>query len=156
MTHGFDDEGHKFDAQGNVRNWWTPADLAHFDARANCVIRQFDRTTAIGNVHYQGHLVAGEAIADLGGVVIGYRALEDSLAGESRAAIDGFTPEQRYFLGFAQSWTESVRPAAAKLEALTDPHPLPRDRVNATVANIPAWYTAFGCAPPPRPLCRVW
>src|SRR5581483_4247284 len=112
MTHGFDDEGHKFDLHGNVRNWWTPQDLKQFDARAQCVIDQFSRTVAVGNVHYQGKLVAGEAIADLGGVVIGYRALEHSLAGKPHSSADGFTPEQRYFLAFAQSWTESVRPEA--------------------------------------------
>jgi predicted metalloendopeptidase len=156
MTHGFDDEGHKFDLHGNVRNWWTPTDLAHFDARANCVIRQFDETVAIGNLHYQGKLVAGEAIADLGGVTIGYHALEQSLRGKAHTAVDGFTPEQRYFLAFAQSWTESVRPEAARTEALTDPHPIPRDRVNQTVANIPGWYAAFDCPKPPKPICTVW
>ncbi len=106
MTHGFDDEGHKFDLHGNVRNWWTTRDLRQFDARANCVIKQFDSTVAVGTTHYQGRLVAGEAIADLGGTVLGYRALETSLAGKSHDPVDGFTPEQRYFLAFAQSWTE--------------------------------------------------
>ncbi len=156
MTHGFDDEGHKFDAHGNLRNWWTPRDLAQFDRRAQCVIKQFDRTVAVGTVHYQGRLVSGEAIADLGGLVIGYRALESSLAGAPHTAVGGFTPEQRYFLAFAQSWAESVRPEAARTEALGDPHPLPRDRVNQTVANVPAWYAAFHCAPPPRPVCAIW
>jgi len=156
MTHGFDDQGHKFDLHGNVRNWWTPADLRQFDARAQCVIRQFDRTVAIGDVHYQGKLVAGEAIADLGGVVIGYRALERSLAGKPHESVDGFTPEQRYFLAFAQSWTENERPEAMRNQALTDPHPIPRDRVNQTVANIPEWYSAFDCPKPPKPICTVW
>jgi predicted metalloendopeptidase len=156
MTHGFDDEGHKFDLHGNLRNWWSPTDLAKFDARAQCVIDQFSHTTAAGTVHYQGRLVSGEAIADLGGVVIGYRALEAALANGSRDPIDGFTPEQRYFLAYAQSWTESVRPEAARTEALTDPHPLPRDRVNVTLSNVPEWYAAFGCAKPPKPVCAVW
>ncbi|MGB8266941.1 MAG: M13 family metallopeptidase [Candidatus Velthaea sp.] len=156
MTHGFDDEGHKFDLHGNLVNWWTPSDLKAFDARANCVIKQFDDTVAIGGIHYQGRLDSGEAIADLGGTVIGYRALEASLTGKSHDPVDGFTPEQRYFLAFAQSWTESVRPEAARREALTDPHPLPRDRVNNTVANVPGWYDAFNCPKPPKPLCEVW
>jgi predicted metalloendopeptidase len=156
MTHGFDDEGHKFDLHGNLRNWWTPADLAKFDARAHCVIKQFDDAAAVGNVHYQGRLVSGEAIADLGGVVIGYRALETALGTGSRAPIDGFTPEQRYFLAYAQSWTEAVRPEAARREALGDPHPLPRDRVNLTLANVPEWYAAFDCPKPPKPVCSVW
>jgi putative endopeptidase len=156
LTHGFDDEGHKFDARGNLRNWWTPRDLAQFDARAGCVIKQFDRTVAVGDVHYQGRLVAGEAIADLGGVVIGYQALETGLAKAPPTRIDGFTPEQRYFLAFAQSWSGAIRPQAARTQALSDPHPLPRDRVNQTVANVPAWYAAFGCAKPPQPVCTVW
>jgi putative endopeptidase len=155
MTHGFDDEGHKFDLHGNLRNWWTPQDLRAFDARAGCVIKQFDNTAAVGTLHYQGHLVSGEAIADLGGLVIGYRALETSLAGKPRTLVDGFTPEQRYFIAFAQSWTESVRPEAARTEALTDPHPIPRDRVNETVRNVPGWYEAFNCPKPPT-ICEVW
>lgn len=156
MTHGFDDEGHQFDARGNLRNWWTPRDAAQFDARARCVIKQFDRTTAIGKIHYQGRLVAGEAIADLGGLVIGYRALETALAGSPHERVAGFTPEQRYFLAFAQSWSEELRPEAARTEALGDPHPLPRDRVNGTVANVPAWYAAFNCPKPRKPVCEIW
>jgi putative endopeptidase len=156
MTHGFDDEGHKFDASGNLRNWWTPRDLANFNARAHCVIAQFDRTIATGTIHYQGRLVSGEAIADLGGVIIAYRALETARAGKPADRSAGFTPEQRYFLAFAQSWSEEIRPEAARTEALTDPHPLPRDRVNQTVANIPAWYAAFGCAKPRAPVCAIW
>jgi putative endopeptidase len=155
MTHGFDDQGHKYDLKGNLTNWWTPEDLAHFDERANCVIKQFDTAIAVGDTHYQGKLVAGEAIADLGGVVIGYRALETSLGNGPRTPIDGFTPEQRYFIAFAQSWTESVRDESAKRNALSDPHPLPRDRVNLTLRNIPGWYTAFNCTPPPS-ICAVW
>jgi predicted metalloendopeptidase len=156
MTHGFDDQGHKYDLHGNLANWWTPTDLARFDERAGCVIKQFDDTVAVGDVHYQGKLVSGEAIADLGGVVIGYRALEDSLGTGPRTKIGGFTPEQRYFLAYAQSWTESVRPEAARANALTDPHPLPRDRVNVTVADVPGWYEAFNCPKPPKPICSVW
>jgi putative endopeptidase len=156
MTHGFDDEGHRFDAKGNLRNWWTTRDSAEFDARAQCVIRQFDRTVAVGTIHYTGRLVSGEAIADLGGLVIGYRALESSLAGAARTNVASFTPEQRYFLAFAQSWSEELRPQAARTEALGDPHPLPRDRVNATVANVPAWYAAFNCPRPAKPVCAIW
>jgi putative endopeptidase len=156
MTHGFDDEGHKFDARGNVKNWWTPRDLRAFDARANCVIRQFDRSVAVGSVHYQGRLVAGEAIADLGGVVIGYRALEDATGTPALRGAGGFSAAQRYFLAYAQSWAEEIRPEAARTEALGDPHPLPRDRVNLTLANVPAWYAAFDCPPPARPICQIW
>jgi predicted metalloendopeptidase len=156
MTHGFDDEGRKFDAHGNLKNWWTPDDLGAFDARARCIIDQFDRIGAVGSVHYQGRLVAGEAIADLGGVMIGYRALETADARTPPRPNAGFTPEQRYFLAYAQSWSENVRPEAARTQALGDPHPLPRDRVNATLANVPAWYAAFHCAPPRKPICRIW
>jgi putative endopeptidase len=156
MTHGFDDEGHQFDARGNLRNWWRPRDAAQFDARAHCVVEQFDRIAAIGSIHYQGRLVSGEAIADLGGVIIGYRALETAPAAAPAAPSDGFTPEQRYFLSYAQSWTEDIRPEAARTQALSDPHPLPRDRVNATLANVPAWYAAFNCPPPKKPVCAIW
>jgi predicted metalloendopeptidase len=156
MTHGFDDEGHQFDARGNLRDWWTARDSAQFDARAQCVIKQFDNTVAVGRIHYTGRLVSGEAIADLGGLVIGYRALETSLGGTPRTRVAGFTPEQRYFLAFAQSWSEAIRPEAARTEALSDPHPLPRDRVNGTVANVPAWYAAFNCPKPPKPVCEIW
>ncbi len=156
MTHGFDDQGHKFDRNGNLTNWWTAKDLTQFTARANCVIKQFDNTVAVGTTHYQGRLVSGEAIADLGGVVIGYRALESSLVGKPHEKADGFTPEQRYFLAYGQSWTESVRPEAAKRQALTDPHPIPRDRINVTLADVPEWYAAFNCPKPPKPVCSVW
>jgi predicted metalloendopeptidase len=156
MTHGFDDEGHKFDARGDLRNWWTAEDATQFDRRAQCVIDQFSNTVAVGTTHYQGRLVAGEAIADLGGVVIGYRALEDALGNAPRTSVGGFTPEQRFFIAYAQQWTEIVRPEAARTQALTDPHPLPRDRVNATLANVPEWYTAFDCPKPPRPVCAIW
>ncbi len=155
MTHGFDDQGHKFDLHGNLTNWWTPQDAARFEERANCVIDQFSHAVAVGDTHYDGKLVAGEAIADLGGVVIGYRALESSLGAMPRAPVDGFTPEQRYFIAFAQSWTESVRDEAAKRQALSDPHPLARDRVNLTLRNVPQWYSAFNCTPPPA-VCTVW
>ena len=156
MTHGFDDEGHKFDAQGNLRNWWTPQDRAQFDARADCVVKLFDNTVAVDKIHYQGKLVAGEAIADLGGVVIGYRALETSLTGKPHDSVAGFTPEQRYFLSFAQSWTEEQRREAEREQAQTDPHPLPRDRVNLTLSNVSEWYDAFSCPKPPRQLCSIW
>ncbi|MBV8370200.1 MAG: M13 family metallopeptidase [Candidatus Eremiobacteraeota bacterium] len=155
MTHGFDDQGHKFDLHGNLTNWWTPEDAARFDQRANCVVKQFDDAVAVGDTHYQGKLVEGEAIADLGGVVIGYRALETSLGNRPRTTLDGFTPEQRYFIAFAQSWTESVRDETAKRLALSDAHPLPRDRVNLTLRNVPGWYSAFNCTPPPS-VCSVW
>jgi predicted metalloendopeptidase len=156
MTHGFDDEGHKFDARGDLHNWWQPRDLQQFDARAQCVVDQFSHMVAVDKIHYQGRLVAGEAIADLGGVIIGYRALQLSNGAGAHEVRDGYTPEQRYFLSFAQSWTESIRAEAARTQALTDPHPLPRDRVNGTVANIPAWYAAFHCGPPPPSICTIW
>ena len=155
MTHGFDDEGHKFDLYGNVRNWWTPTDLAAFTKRADCVIDQFDHTVAVDDIHYQGKLEAGEAIADLGGTVLGYRALENALGTGPHDPVDGFTPEQRYFLAFAQSWTEESRHEADVKEARTDPHPIPRDRVNMTVHNVPEWYAAFNCPKPPT-ICQVW
>lgn len=156
MTHGFDEAGRKYDAGGNLKNWWTPGDVRAFDARSRCLVARFDRTVAVGSVHYAGEVVADEAIADLGGVTIGYRALEAVPARSPRARRDGFTREQRYFLAYAQSWSESVRPETARTQALSDSHPLPRDRVNVTLANVPAWYAAFGCTLPATPVCKIW
>ena len=104
MTHGFDDEGRQFDAQGNLADWWTPADAKAFDQRAQLVQRQFDSYVVLDSLHVNGKLTLGEDIADLGGLKIAYEAMERSLSGKHPAPIDGFTPEQRFFLSWAQVW----------------------------------------------------
>jgi putative endopeptidase len=162
MTHGFDDQGSKFDAQGNLKNWWTPEDLKNFQARGECIVKQFNGYEAEG-LHENGELVEGESIADLGGITLSYRAFEKSLEGKpAPAAIDGFTPEQRLFLSFAQTWATSIRAEYARLQIKTNPHPLPQFRANGPLSNTPGFATAFGCKPDSPMVraegarCRIW
>jgi putative endopeptidase len=145
MTHGFDDEGRQFDAQGNLKDWWTPADSKSFDARAELVSRQFDGYVIGDSLHVNGKLTLGEDIADLGGLKIAYAALERAIAGKRPAPIDGFTPEQRFFLSWAQVWRRKARPEAERQQVLTDPHAPSHWRVNGPLANMPEFAKAFGC-----------
>ncbi len=162
MTHGFDDQGAKFDAQGNLRNWWTPEDLKNFQARAECIVNEYGEFNVEPGLNIQGKLVTGEAIADLGGATLALRAYEKSLEGKPRTTIDGFTPEQRFFLGFAQVWGENIAPEEARRRALTDPHAQGPFRVNGTVQNMPEFQRAFQCgesAPMVRAeakRCAIW
>jgi putative endopeptidase len=162
MTHGFDDQGAKFDAQGNLKNWWTPEDLANFKARGDCIAKQFDEFEVEPGLHENGKLVEGESIADLGGLTIAYAAMEKSFDGKAPEKIDGFTAEQRYFIAFAQIWAGSNRPEYARMVVATNPHPLGRYRTNGPVSNTPAFAKAFGCkadSPMVRAealRCRIW
>ena len=159
MTHGFDDQGRKFDGEGNLRDWWTPADGAEFEKRAACVANEYSGFTAVDDVHVNGRLTLGENTADNGGLRVAYMALEDTLQGK-KEELDGFTPEQRFFLGFAQVWCENSSPQAARNQALTDPHSPGRYRVNGTLQNMPEFQKAFSCKAA-QPMvsenaCRVW
>jgi len=146
MTHGFDDRGRQFDGHGNLRDWWTPGDADRFKARASRVIDQFSGYVAVDTVHVNGRLTTGENIADLGGLAVAYQALEHSMEGKPRPAnIDGFTPEQRFFLAYAQVWHELVRPEQARLWATTDPHSPGRWRAIGPLSNLPEFAAAFGC-----------
>jgi len=145
MTHGFDDQGRQFDAGGNLKDWWTPADSKSFDQRALLVQRQFDSYVVLDSLHVNGKLTLGEDIADLGGLKIAYEALERSFSGKRPAPIDGFTPEQRFFLSWAQVWRTKTRPEAERQQVLTDPHAPARWRVNGPLANMPEFAAAFGC-----------
>jgi putative endopeptidase len=162
MTHGFDDQGAKFDAQGNLKNWWTPEDLANFKARGDCIAKQFSEFEVEPGLHENGQLVEGESIADLGGLTISYAAMQKSFNGKEPEKIDGFTAEQRYFIAFAQIWAGSNRPEFARLMVATNPHPLGRYRTNGPVSNMPAFVKAFGCkadSPMVRAeasRCRIW
>jgi putative endopeptidase len=162
MTHGFDDSGSQFDASGNLRNWWTEEDLKNFKARASCVSDEFSSFEVEPGLNQQGKLVLGEAIADLGGTTIAYAAYEKSLEGKPRETLDGFTPEQRFFLGFAQVWGQAIRPEEARRRTFTDPHPLGEFRINGTVANMPEFARAFHCSDgakmvrPESQRCRIW
>jgi putative endopeptidase len=162
MTHGFDDEGSQFDAQGNLRDWWTPEDHKNFDARADCVAKQFDAYVVSGDLHENGKLVEGESIADLGGITISHMAFETAEAGKTAAPIDGLTPDQRYYLGWARIWAENDRPEGERLQTNTDPHPLPRFRVDGPMSNLPEFAAAYGCQAGDAMVraeterCRIW
>src|ERR1051325_6859914 len=146
ITHGYDDSGANFDASGNLKNWWTESDKKNFDARAECVVNQFSAFEAEPGLHLQGKLVSGESIADLGGLYVAYDAFMKSLQGKPRPAnIDGFTPDQRFFLGWAQVWAEKDTPEVARLQAQADPHPLSRFRGNGPLSNMPKFAAAFSC-----------
>ncbi|MEP6817883.1 MAG: M13 family metallopeptidase [bacterium] len=163
ITHGYDDQGSEFDALGNLKNWWTETDRKNFDERANCVVTQFDAFEAEPGLHLQGKLVSGESIADLGGLYVAYDAFMKSLEGKPHPAdIDGFTAEQRFFLGWAQVWAEKYTPEAARLQSQADPHPLSRFRVNGPLSNMPKFAEAFQCKATdtmvrePAKRCQIW
>jgi predicted metalloendopeptidase len=159
MTHGFDDQGRKYDAGGNLRDWWTPQDGAEFEKRAACVADEYSNFSPVDGVKLNGRLTLGENTADNGGMRIAYMALQEAMRGKSEL-IDGFTPEQRLFLGFAQVWCENTAPQEARNRAMTDAHAPGRFRVNGTVENMPEFQKAFSCKAT-QPMvsanaCRVW
>jgi putative endopeptidase len=168
MTHGFDDQGAKYDLHGNVNNWFTADDLAKFNERTKCIADEYSGFEVAPGQNLNGRLTLGENTADNGGIRIAFRALEETLAREGAAAEpgyvdgkrDGYTPEQRYFLGFAQVWCQNQREAEARVRAKTDPHSSGEWRVKGTVENFPEFGKAFGCkaGQPMEPVsaCRVW
>ncbi len=160
LTHGFDDEGRQFDAQGNLRDWWTPQDAKAFNERAACFVEQYSNFTAVDDIKLNGKLTLGENTADNGGLRIALMALANTIAGKQVPKIDGFTPEQRLFLGWGQIWCQNMTDEARRLRALTDPHSPGRYRVNGVVQNMPEFQKAFACrAGQPmvrQPACRVW
>ena len=146
ISHGFDDQGSKFDADGNFKSWWTDEDRTKFDERAACVIKQFNEYEVQPGLFMHGKLTLGENIGDLAGLTIAYDAFQKSMEGKPRPAdIDGFTPEQRFFLGWAQVWAAKAREEAERLQVQTDPHALPRWRVNGPMSNMPQFAKAFNC-----------
>ncbi len=161
-THGFDDEGRQFDAQGNLTDWWTAADATRFNARAQCVVNQWNKLSPLPGVHEIGKQVEGEEIADLGGLTIAYKAFEKWQANHPRRVIDGFTPEQRFFFGWAQVWASNERPQYVRLAAQTDVHGYDKFRVNQTLSDMPQFAKAFFCKlnqPMVRPAsqdCQIW
>ncbi len=146
ITHGFDDEGSQFDPKGDLKSWWTADDRNKFTNRAECVAEQFGGYQTSAGLNLNGKLVLGESLADLGGVTIAYEALQKSMQGKPRPAnIDGFTPEQRFFIGWAMIWATSQREESERQQALSDPHPLSRFRVNGPLSNLETFAAAFGC-----------
>ncbi len=146
ITHGFDDEGRQFDAQGNMNPWWSDQDSTQFAARADKLVAQFDGYV-IGEKHVRGRATLGENIADLGGVVLGYEAFKKTEQWKKGEKLNGLTPDQRYFLGYALSWLGQRRPEALQQQIMTDVHAPGFLRVNGPVANVPAFYEAFGIQP---------
>jgi putative endopeptidase len=144
ITHGFDDQGRHYDADGNLAEWWTEADAREFEARAQKVVDQFDAYEALPGLHVNGRLTLGENIADLGGVSIAYEALERSLRGKERKLIDGFTPEQRFFLSWAQVWRTNSRDNALRQLVATNPHAPGALRSIGPLVNLTEFFAAFG------------
>lgn len=145
LTHGFDDEGSQFDADGNLKNWWTDADKANFKKKTDMVVKQFNAYIAIDSMHVNGELTLGENIADLGGLTISYYALKKSMEGKpAPEKIDGFTPEQRFFMAWAQGWRGNMRPEFLKNLIQTNPHSPGNFRGNGPLTNMQEFYEAFG------------
>jgi endothelin-converting enzyme/putative endopeptidase len=162
LTHGFDDEGRQYDAKGNLNDWWTPRDVAEFNRRAACVSDQYSSYIAVDDIHVNGKLTLGEDVADLGGLILAYRAWRGATANQRLVPIDGLTPDQRFFVGYAQWACANVRPQVARLRARTDPHSPAKYRVNGLMVNMPEFGQAFGCKPgtpmtrPAEKVCKIW
>ncbi|MCC7176479.1 MAG: M13 family metallopeptidase [Bryobacterales bacterium] len=160
LTHGFDDQGRKYDAKGNLTDWWTEHDAKEFERRSQCFVDQYAGYTATGDLKLNGKLTLGENVADNGGVVLALMALRSRLQGKPAEKIDGFTPEQRFFLSWGQVWCQNMTEEQARLRAVTDPHSPGRYRTNGVVSNMPEFREAFSCRPG-QPMvrenaCRVW
>lgn len=147
MTHGFDDQGAQYDADGNLKNWWLPEDEQKFKAKTGVVVRQFNEYTVLDSVHVNGNLTLGENLADLGGLAIAYEAFKKTAQGKSNEKIDGFTPDQRFFLSWAQVWRTSARDEQTALMIKTDPHSPAKWRCNGPLSNMPEFYAAFNVKP---------
>jgi putative endopeptidase len=164
LTHGFDDQGRKYDAEGNLKDWWTPEDAKAFEDRATCTADEYSSFVAVkddkGEVHLNGRLTLGENTADNGGLKLAYIALMNIIGNTPVKPIDGFTPQQRFFIAYGQIWCQNVTDQQARVLAITDPHSPGRWRVNGAVQNSAGFQEAFGCkAGQPmvrEPACRVW
>jgi len=162
ISHGFDDSGRQFDGDGNLRDWWTADDGAKFKQRAGAVVKQFNGYTVLDDRHLNGELTLGENIGDLSGLAVAFKAYELSLAGKPAAEIDGFSGEQRFFLGWAQVWRRKYRDEELLKRTLTDPHSPSEFRTNGPTSNIDAFYAAFGVKEgdrmyrPPNERVKIW
>jgi putative endopeptidase len=148
LTHGFDDEGRHYDADGNLRDWWVASDTSRFDEQAQRIVDQFDGYIQVDTTHVNGKLTLGENIADYGGLLTAYDAMERALDRTGkRETIDGYTPEQRFFIAYAQTWREHSRPQTMLTRVTVDPHAPAEWRTNGPVSNMPAFAKAFNCQP---------
>jgi putative endopeptidase len=160
LTHGFDDEGRQFDAQGNLRDWWTADDAKQFEKRASCISDQYSKYVIIDDIKINGKLTLGEDVADLGGLLLAFMAWKEDTKNQKLDPIDGLTPEQRFFVGYGQSWCGHVRDESKRLRATIDPHSPEKYRTNGVVSNMPQFQEAFHCKAG-QPMvnanrCRVW
>src|SRR5438094_2152325 len=162
LTHGFDDEGSQFDARGNLKNWWTKTDREKFEARTQCVEDQYAKYVVVDDIHINSKLTLGEDVADLGGEILAYVAWKDATKDKLLTPIDGLTPDQRFFVGFAQWACTNERPEDLRVRAITDPHSPAKYRINGVVVNMPEFAEAFSCKPgqpmikPANQICKVW
>jgi len=162
LTHGFDDEGSQFDAKGNLKNWWKEEDRKKFDERTKCVSDQYSQYLVVDEVHINGELTKGEDVADLGGEILAYIAWGAATAGKNLQPVDGLTPEQRFFIGFAQWDCSNERSEDLRVRAQTDPHSPAQYRINGVVVNMPEFAKAFSCragqpmVKPADKICKVW
>ncbi len=162
LTHGFDDQGRLFDAQGRIADWWTPADAKTFNKRIAALGAQYNAYEVLPGVHVSGDLTMGENIADLGGLLIAYDAYHKSLGGKPAPVLDGLTGDQRFFLGWAQDWRYKIRDDAARNRIVSDPHSPAGARTVIPLQNIDAWYAAFGVKPgdklyrEPKDRVKIW
>ncbi len=163
LTHGFDDEGHQFDGAGNLKDWWTKEDEAKFNDRTDCLVKQYDAIEAVPGVHLNGKLTLGENLADLGGLWLAWIAWLDIAHDQHidmNSTMDGYTPDQRFWIAYAQQWCTQTRPEQLRTQAQTDPHSPDEYRTNAVLADLPEFAKSFKCTKPsavvnPKP-CRVW
>ncbi len=162
LTHAFDDEGRQFDAKGNLKDWWTKQDADQFVQQANCVVDQYGKYVVVDDIHINSKLTEGEDVADLGGTILAYVAWKGATKGARLKSQDDLTPDQRFFIGFAQWACENQRPENLRASAITNPHSPGVYRINGVVVNMPEFGTAFGCKPgqpmvkPSDKVCRVW
>jgi endothelin-converting enzyme/putative endopeptidase len=160
LTHAFDDEGRQFDSKGDLRDWWTPEDAKGFEQRIGCVRTQYAGYVIVDDIHINSKLTSGEDVADLGGTLLAYMAWKKETAGEHLPNHDGFTPDQRFFVGMAQWACSNERPENERVQAATDPHSPSFARINGVVSNLPEFQKAFACkAGQPmvhEPNCKVW
>jgi putative endopeptidase len=162
MTHGFDDQGRQYDKDGNLKDWWTPEDAAKFRQRVAVLIHQYSQYTVLNGLHVNGALTQGENLADNGGMTIAYEAFKKTPEGKSDTKIDGFTPDQRFFLALAQVWRTKKSDEAMRMSINTNPHSPPEYRTNGPMSNMPSFYKAFNVQPnnkmyrPDSARVKVW
>jgi putative endopeptidase len=162
ISHAFDDQGAKYNARGNLENWFTPADLKAFQARTQAIAKQYDAYEPLPGLHINGQLTLGENVADIAGLVIALKAYHISLHGKPAPVLNGLTGDQRFYIAYAQSWRETHRDAAIRKQVLSNPHSPSEFRVNGVVRNDSGWYAAFNVKPgdklylPPDKRVPVW